>query len=206
MSHLVFVKSFFKKPTEVGALWPSSNRLAQMICKTIPWNEVNTILEFGPGTGAITREIVRNLSPNSRFLAIERSPDMAKCLRSHFPSVEVVVDSVEHVERICQERGIESVDAIVSGLPWSAFSADLQERCLSALTQVLAPEGWFSTYAYWQGLLLPAGKRFRRRLRSTFDQVQCSRTVWGNMPPAFVYSCRRPSCKSMQTIGSRHHA
>jgi phospholipid N-methyltransferase len=56
---------------------------------------------------------------------------------------------------------------------------------------VLAPGGQFATFAYWQGMLLPAAWRFSRRLHRTFSSVQRSRTVWRNLPPAFVYRCVR---------------
>ena len=45
------------------------------------------------------------------------------------------------------------------------------------------------TFAYLQGLLLKAGKRFRKRLDDTFANVRRSPTVWWNLPPAFVYRC-----------------
>ena len=60
---------------------------------------------------------------------------------------------------------------------------------MQTMTQVLRPGGTFATFAYWQGLALPAGQRFASRLRSTFSRVQRSPTVWKNLPPAFVYRC-----------------
>ena len=38
---------------------------------------------------------------------------------------------------------------------------------------------------------LPAGKRFQRLLEEHFDPVVRSRVTWMNLPPAFVYRCRR---------------
>ena len=49
----------------------------------------------------------------------------------------------------------------------------------------------FTTFAYLQGLLLPAGQHFKRKLSDYFSQVRRSETVWFNLPPAFVYRCRR---------------
>ena len=33
---------------------------------------------------------------------------------------------------------------------------------------------------------------FWARLRGAFEEVLVSSTVWRNVPPAFVYVCRRP--------------
>ena len=61
---------------------------------------------------------------------------------------------------------------------------------MRAATDVLKPGGQFVTFAYLQGLLLPAAKRFRGLLEQTFRQVTTSRVVWKNVPPALAYYCR----------------
>ena len=62
---------------------------------------------------------------------------------------------------------------------------------LRELRRVLKPGGQFVTFAYLQGLLLPAGRRFRAKLKRSFSDVTKSKIVWRNLPPAFVYRCRR---------------
>jgi phospholipid N-methyltransferase len=57
---------------------------------------------------------------------------------------------------------------------------------------VIGTTGAFTTFAYLHGMSLAAARRFRRTLRETFDEVLVSATVWRNVPPAFVYVCRRP--------------
>ena len=66
----------------------------------------------------------------------------------------------------------------------------LQREILNAVLSNLAPGGYFVTFAYLQGLMLPAGMRFRRLLSETFGEVRTSSVVWRNLPPAFVYRCR----------------
>ena len=41
------------------------------------------------------------------------------------------------------------------------------------------------------GVLLPAGQRFKKRLHASFSEVTTSPGVWMNLPPAFVYRCRK---------------
>ena len=62
---------------------------------------------------------------------------------------------------------------------------------MKAVLARLSPGGHFATFAYLQGLLLPAGMRFAGLLEDSFGSVQRSRTVWRNLPPAFVYRCRK---------------
>jgi phospholipid N-methyltransferase len=63
----------------------------------------------------------------------------------------------------------------------------LQDRLIDSILEILRPGGRFVTFAYLQGLLLPAGHAFSRKLQSRFRKVKKTRTVWRNLPPAFVY-------------------
>ena len=71
------------------------------------------------------------------------------------------------------------------------FPDDLQERILDAMIRVMPPGGVFVTFAYLQGLMLPAGRRFRRNLKRRFSNVETSDVIWLNLPPAVVYRCVR---------------
>ena len=57
--------------------------------------------------------------------------------------------------------------------------------------RVLKPGGRFVTFAYVHGVWLPPGKRFADLLPEYFSTVSKSPVVWLNVPPAFVYRCRR---------------
>jgi phospholipid N-methyltransferase len=105
--------------------------------------------------------------------------------------VGVLEGSVEKVKSLCEAHGVTQVDAIVSGLPWAVFSDEDQNIYLDATMQVLRPGGQFIAFGYLQGLLLPSGRRFRKKLNKYFSEVHVSKPVWGNLPPAFFYCCRR---------------
>lgn len=185
-----FFGEFLRHPVQMGAVAPSSSSLARAIVREIDWGLVTNTMEAGPGTGSITRVLKRH-APPSGFFAVEISPALSDQLRTAHPEIDIYTDSVEAAPRICRERGIGHVDAVVSGLPWAGFPRDLQDRCLGALLEVLAPGGQFATYGYLQGLILPAGRRFRRLLESRFSAVRLSPVVWRNLPPAIVYHCVR---------------
>jgi phospholipid N-methyltransferase len=157
----------------------------------IDWSNVRAVVEYGPGTGVFTRQILSQTRPEARVVAIELNPSFVTSLQTRYPDVRLYQDSVANVKAICRNEEIQEVDAIVSGLPWASFSDDLQLELLRATTSVLKPGGQFVTFAYLQGLLLRSGRRFRRQLRDHFSRVERSRTVWMNLPPAFVYRCRR---------------
>ncbi len=186
-----FLKNFLRHPTQVGAIAPSSPGLVEAMVEWFDWDKARGVVEFGPGTGVFTEAVVERLHQDAKFFAIERSADLVATTRSRCPGVKVVQDSVTNVAELCRQESMGQVDAIVCGLPWASFSESLQSEIMEAMLEVLAPGGQFATFAYWQGVILPAGKRFSRRLHSTFATVERSHTVWRNLPPAFVYRCIR---------------
>ena len=88
-----------------------------------------------------------------------------------------------NVATLCQQESMDHVDAIVCGLPWASFSDALQREIMEAMLDVLQPSGQFATFAYWQGLLLPAGRRFAGFAdRFSDDVFPCQRlTTPGSM-------------------------
>jgi phospholipid N-methyltransferase len=186
-----FLSEFLRKPGSVGAIAPSSPGLAGKMVDWIDWSNVRTVIEYGPGTGAFTERIRQCLPPHGRFLAIEINPQFAAALEERFPDVRIHRDSVANVESVCRRDGIEKVDAIICGLPWAVFGEKEQAEILGGMMAVLKPGGQFATFAYLQGLLLPAARRFRANLQRHFSQIERSPTAWLNLPPAFVYRCRR---------------
>lgn len=186
-----FFSEFLSHPKAVGSLSPSSTNLARHLADSVDWDKASTILEYGAGTGVITEEIVSRLPSQTQFYAIEISTKFADILRQRFPGVCVLEGSVERAKTLCENHGVQRVDAIVSGLPWAAFSESDQNTYLAATMDVLKPGGQFITFGHLQGLLLPAGRRFRKKLSNYFSEVRISKPVWGNLPPAFFYCCRR---------------
>ncbi|MGQ0627191.1 MAG: class I SAM-dependent methyltransferase [Phycisphaerales bacterium] len=192
-----FLLAFLKKPTQVGAVLPSSDRLCRMMCEGIGLEKAAAVIEYGPGTGVVTRHILERVGSHTKLFAIEIERPMAEDLRGRFPGLCVKVGSVADVERFCREEGVGTladgggVDVIVSGLPWASFPESLQRNILEATMRVLKPGGLLVTFAYQIGRLTPAGRRFAKLLPEYFTTVTRTRLVWRNVPPAYVLQCRR---------------
>lgn len=188
---LAILGQFLKNPKNIGAIAPSSRGLSRKIVSDIGIESASVILEYGPGTGVFTRQILKAKNPGAVFAAIERNELLAAKFRQEFPGVPLYEDSAENARAIVRDLGADKVDCVISGLPWAAFDDGLQDRLLEATLEVLREGGTFVTFAYLQGLLLRSGKRFAQKLRSNFSRVGRSGIVWWNLPPAFVYRCTR---------------
>ncbi|MEU3862170.1 hypothetical protein AB0F03_33275 [Streptomyces sp. NPDC028722] len=55
------------------------------------------------------------------------------------------------------------------------------------MAKSLAPGGRFTTFAYTPRAWTSPGRALAAALRERFPTVERTRTVWPNLPPAFVY-------------------
>lgn len=184
-----FLGQFIRRPGMIGAVAPSSAALAHRMVDGVDLHAARAVVEFGPGTGVFTREIVRRLGPSTRFFSVELNPELVARCRAAMPGVEFVAGSAAEVDSMCAQRGIAQLDVVVSGLPWASFPEGLQDAILSSMLRVLRPGGVFVTFAYGVGTWLPAGRRFYSKLNRLFAATHKSKYVWRNLPPAFVYRC-----------------
>jgi phospholipid N-methyltransferase len=187
-----FLAAALRSPATMGAVVPSSQRLGAVLASVVPRSGSPVVVELGPGTGAVSAVIAQRLPPGARHLAVELDPEMVEYLRRTRPELEVVPGNAAQLAALLAERGVTHVDAVVCGLPWALFDDTTQESLLEQVSTVIGTTGAFTTFAYLHGMTLTAARRFRRTLRDTFDEVLVSATVWRNVPPAFVYVCRRP--------------
>ena len=187
MSLFNFLKHYITRPLATGAVAPSSNGLAELITDTAGVQHAKLVIEFGTGNGVFTEKVLQKIPSKSTFFAVEINPDFARQTRLRCPSAVVYEDSAVNTKRYMETLGFEHCDSIVCGLPWASFGDKLQDDLLHTIQTILKPGGVFATFAYLQGVLLPTGLRFRRKLKSSFKSVETTRTVWLNIPPAFVY-------------------
>jgi phospholipid N-methyltransferase len=186
-----FLRQYLGAPGRTGAVLPSSEALAHLITDSAKLADARAIVEWGPGTGVFTEKILGKKSANALFFAMELNPEFAAATRLRCPKAEVIHESATHTRKYLTERGATGCDRIICGLPWASFPDALQDELLDTLASVLNPGGIFVTFAYLQGLMLPAGWKFRKKLRARFPKTKTTRVVWLNVPPAFVYCAEK---------------
>ena len=182
---------FLKNPRQVGACCASSPALCREITSAIGVENADLIAELGPGTGVITEEICAKLKPGAKVAAVELDEALANGIESRFQNVTVFRGCASQLDTMLNSRALPKADVVISGLPFAIFPEELQDKILQGIIRSLVPGGTFATFAYLQGVILPAGVRFRKKLEHTFPEVTTSQIVWNNMPPAFVYRCRK---------------
>lgn len=185
-----FFKQFLIDPIKTGAIAPSSRCLSQLITDTAHLSTKKCIVEFGSGTGVFTKEIIRKISSKCLFFCLEINQQFVKETKN-CPGAIVYHASAKDIKKYLLKHQQNTCDCIISGLPWAAFDQKLQEELLNAAYDSLEEGGEFLTFAYLQGLFLPRGIKFKKLLNKKFKHVEKTKIIWKNLPPAFVYLCRK---------------
>jgi len=193
--HVLLFSRFLRSPRTVGALSPSSQALARAIAGKMEGGEGRHIVELGPGTGALTSEIIRNLTPEDRFVAVDIDAAFVRQLQARWPSLECVCGSAADLHEIVTERGLPRVDHIISGLPFSTLPVDVTQRILASLGRTLRPGGLFTTFQYTHSYPLSTSMAFRRQATALLGARPERQLVVRNVPPAFVITWRRAEGK-----------
>lgn len=182
MSNLAtFSAQLLRRPREVSALAPSSARLCRLMAAQIPAS-ARRVAELGPGTGNITREILKvGIEPGDLGL-FEINPTFCLMLQEAYPAVNIFNEPAERLAL----TGPEPLDAVVSGLPLLSMSAAQQEAILSAAFSRLSGDGVYIQFTY--GPVSPVRDGILQRHGLTHTRT---RRIWLNLPPATVYVYRR---------------
>jgi phospholipid N-methyltransferase len=149
------------------------------------------ILELGPGIGPFTKAIKDTMPGDARYLGLELNSVFTDRLRARFPDMRFEAVAAQEYDFAEFLQTDENFDCIISGLPWTAFPPWLQTAILDHALTRLKAGGHLVTFAYAAFHLLPAGQHFAQLLASRCASLERSSTVWGNVPPAFVYKATK---------------
>lgn len=187
---LRFFGALLRNPARVGAVVPSSPALAREMARACDLQRAHTVVELGAGTGSLTREILRQIGPDTLFIALEIDERIAADLRKKFPGVVVYQESAAHLPACLARHGRTHADCILSGLPFASLPTTTADSILQAIFASLKPGGAFVMFTYLHSRLLPGMWRFREHVTRQFRDVTTSGVVWNNVPPAVVVRYR----------------
>lgn len=179
---LLFARNFLQHPRMLGSLVPSSRFLVERMLGSVDWERARTLVEYGPGVGTFTAQILQRMSPQARLIVFEMNHDFVRYLAQRFPDprLHVVHASAEHARRELRRLDVDGADYIISCVPFTTMPARLRNKILGETRKVLNPNGSFLVYQYSR-TLLPS-------LRSHFSLVHQDFEPF-NIPPARLFCC-----------------
>jgi len=170
---------FTKNILTTGAIAETSREVEVEITKKIPSAPNMTIVEFGMGHGNITREILEQMSPDSKLYSFEVKKEFCDHVKNDISDDRLIIVN-DGAENISKHVKIP-VDAIVSSIPFTFFSKEKSELILGETYKALAKDHYFSQILY--------SKIHTKKLEAFFDK--CTIVKTSNFPAGFVYHCEK---------------
>ncbi|HEX3838329.1 MAG TPA: rRNA adenine N-6-methyltransferase family protein [Steroidobacteraceae bacterium] len=179
---LLFALNFFRHPFMLGSIWPSSRYLVDEVLRPIAWERATVIVEYGPGVGTITSEILSRMRPDAHLVAIETNAAFVKFLNASFsdPRLHVTNESAADVGTILKRLNLPLAQYVVSGIPLGSMPEALRADIVAKTRVALAPGGQFLVYQFTSRVLPALQRTFRDVSRSTEKR---------NIPPAQLFVC-----------------
>jgi phospholipid N-methyltransferase len=184
--HFEFLRQFVQHPLKIGAIAPASPCLIEAMLAPVPWKSCQHLVEYGPGTGPVTRRIVKHLPAYTQFDIFESDEYLAKRLGRMLPGLRIWNESAQNI----RDRVSTPVDAVISSLPFATIPETVGTDIVRETARALKSGGLFVTYVYFHSFLLPKVRLWEKCVRGLFASVEVQ-WVWLNVPPAFVFVCRK---------------
>ncbi|MBN9090820.1 MAG: ribose ABC transporter permease [Reyranella sp.] len=186
----LFLKRWLRRPLTMGAVVPSGRLLAEALARTAV-SEIEGrdghVIELGAGTGEVTKAMLATGIPAERMALVERDPELAAFLRRHFDGPAIIEGDAARLARLLQMHEVDKVAAVVSGLPLLSLPAEVVTGIVHGVFEALPRGAALVQFTY--GPAPPVPKALRESLHLVGAH---GRRIWRNVPPAVVWTFRRP--------------
>ncbi|OGZ94545.1 MAG: hypothetical protein A2131_00830 [Candidatus Sungbacteria bacterium GWC2_49_10] len=176
MNTLNFLKIALKDH-KVAAISESSSWAVDRVVELLP-KDTRYAVEYGPGTGVMTRRILRGLPEDGKLVAIELNKELFHALgKIKDLRFEPVLDDVLDWTKRSSDEKADSVDAVISTIPFSFLNARERNILIERTFRMLRPGGRFITCQF-SLLVFPLIRRYFRKAKFSIEVR--------NFPPYFV--------------------
>lgn len=186
LQKMLFFYKFIRTPKAIGSVTPSSRHLANKMVAAVQWSDIHSVAELGVGTGVFTKAIHRSLQNETKVMLFERDSHLRNQLEQQYPGFTTHSDA-KSIHAVVRQQGLEYVDCIISGLPFANFPQSVRDDLMEQIVKSLKPSGLFIAFQYTL--------QMKKQLKKHFD-IEAIQFVMLNVPPAFVYVCRKKNSSS----------
>tara|TARA_B110000459_G_scaffold82528_1_gene92762 strand:+ start:1418 stop:1885 length:468 start_codon:yes stop_codon:yes gene_type:complete len=142
------------------------------------------VVEFGPGTGVFTEELLNLIGPKTQLLIIEINTRFYNDLKEKIsdPRVTLINGSATDIEIYLKKMNVLEADFIISSIPLAVLPSSLRNRVILSARQALRKKGGFVQFQYTL--------QSQKLLEKVFSSVRIKHCLL-NIPPAFIYTCTK---------------
>jgi phospholipid N-methyltransferase len=166
----------------LGSVIPSSRFLVKAVLSQVNWERARVIVEYGPGVGTMTQQILQSMREDAILVAIELNTQFVEFLDKKItdPRLRVIHSSATDVREVLAALGLDRADYVISGIPYSTMADSMRDEILKETRELLDPEGALLVYQFTRTVL--------PYLRSNFTSVEQDFQPL-NILPARIFCC-----------------
>jgi len=178
----------------LGSLIPSSRFLVNKVLGEVDWARARVFLEYGPGVGTFTTEILRRMRPDAVLVVLETNADFVRFLRGKVldDRLHVVHGSAADADAALARLDLSHADYVISGIPYTTMPPEAREAILRTTQAVLHPNGAFLVYQFTR-TVLPYLQQVFGLVRQDFEPL--------NVMPARLFYCRKHGDRPIERNG-----
>jgi phosphatidylethanolamine/phosphatidyl-N-methylethanolamine N-methyltransferase len=135
-----FFKGMMQGPKTVGAIVPTSSVTAKRMASVIDVKSGLPVLELGPGTGVITKQILARGVPADKIVSVEYSEDFYRRLVEDYVGVNFIHGDAFDLQNILGGFTDQTFDCVISAVPMLSFPMEARIQLLEDLLSRI-PEG-----------------------------------------------------------------
>jgi phosphatidylethanolamine/phosphatidyl-N-methylethanolamine N-methyltransferase len=178
-----FIRGMMSTPKTVGAIMPTSARMAARMASIIDTGSGLPVLELGPGTGVITKAILDKGVAPENLVSVEYSGEFVRHLRGKYPGVNFINgDAFSLAETLESYRG-QKFDCVISGIPLLNFPMHQRVKLVEDLLKLVPVGRPVVQFSY--GPVSPVVARPDSYTIKHFDFIV------RNIPPAQIWHYRK---------------
>lgn len=173
-----FIKIYLRDRKGVAALTPTSRFGIRKVLNKIDFSERSIIVEYGPGDGVFSRELLKHMTKDSKLILIETNEDFVKELQAIGDQrLFVFRESAENISKVLSHAGEKHADYVISGIPFSHIPENVRHEIITNTHSSLRGGGKFLIYQY--------SHKIRPYLRQKFSDIR-SEIEPRNFLPLFI--------------------
>ena len=187
----LFLKRWLRRPFAMGAVIPSGRLLAEAMARATVQaldGRPGHVVELGAGTGEVTKALLAAGIAPTRLALIERDPELASFLRRHFTEPKIIEGDAARLPKLLADNGTAPIAAVVSSLPLLSLPTEIVNGIVHGVFEALPRGAALVQFTY--GPTPPVPRALREQLRLVGTR---GRRIWRNVPPAVVWTFRKPS-------------
>lgn len=144
----LFFKRWLANPLSMASITPSAPSLSRLMAEQITRDPDEVVVEFGGGTGAVTRAILEAGVPADKLYSVERDPELAAYLRRHYPGIHVLEGDVADIKAMLPDEVRGKVGTVLVCLPMILIPEEQQRGIVDGIFDIMPPGRAFYAYTY----------------------------------------------------------